>query len=70
MNYFIRSAIPKGTLLAIFLTSASYGAFAFLAGGGVLREATGNVTDLDADWTFANCTGKECHWGLYNDYQV
>lgn len=43
--------------------------FAILAGCGTLREATGNVTEID-DWSFANCTGKDCKWGLYNDFQV
>jgi len=61
--------------LAIFITSASYAAFALLAGAGTLREATGNVTDIGngtttGTWEFANCTGKHCEWGLYNDFQV
>lgn len=55
--------------MAIFITSGSYAVFAILAGSGTLREATGNVTEID-DWSFANCTGKDCKWGLYNDFQV
>ncbi|ODM98389.1 Bumetanide-sensitive sodium-(potassium)-chloride cotransporter [Orchesella cincta] len=62
-------AIPKGTLWAIFITSGSYAIFGILAGAGTLREASGNVTEID-DWSFANCTDKTCKWGLYNDFQV
>jgi hypothetical protein len=35
-------SIPKGTLLAIFVTTISYLAFALISGACVLREATGN----------------------------
>ncbi|XP_021955574.1 bumetanide-sensitive sodium-(potassium)-chloride cotransporter [Folsomia candida] len=62
-------AIPKGTLLAIFITSGSYAAFSLLAGTGVLREASGIVDEV-GNGTFTNCTGRQCQWGLYNDYQV
>ncbi|XP_011171411.1 bumetanide-sensitive sodium-(potassium)-chloride cotransporter [Solenopsis invicta] len=46
-----QTAIPKGTLLAILLTSLSYLLMAIMIGGSVMRDATGNVTDL---WTTYN----------------
>ncbi|XP_046400553.1 bumetanide-sensitive sodium-(potassium)-chloride cotransporter-like [Ischnura elegans] len=63
------SAIPKGTLLAIFITTISYIVFILLAGASVLRDATGNATEVTG-WAFANCTGTQCHWGLHNSFQV
>ncbi|XP_012217293.1 bumetanide-sensitive sodium-(potassium)-chloride cotransporter [Linepithema humile] len=41
-----QSAIPKGTLLAILLTSLSYLLMAIMVGGTVIRDASGNVNDL------------------------
>ncbi|XP_063980196.1 bumetanide-sensitive sodium-(potassium)-chloride cotransporter [Diachasmimorpha longicaudata] len=41
-----QSAIPKGTLLAIALTTASYIMMALMVGGAVMRDASGNLTDL------------------------
>ena len=38
-------AIPRGTLLAITITSSSYVLFAAIAGASVLRDATGNPDD-------------------------
>ncbi|KAG8226577.1 hypothetical protein J437_LFUL007269 [Ladona fulva] len=63
------SAIPKGTLLAIFITTVSYIIFILLAGASVLRDATGNVTDISG-WAFTNCSEGSCHWGLHNSFQV
>lgn len=64
------SAIPKGTLLAIFLTYISYLLFVLLCGAVAVRDATGNITHV-ADWSFANCTGDTvCEYGLQNSSQV
>ncbi|XP_058454555.1 bumetanide-sensitive sodium-(potassium)-chloride cotransporter isoform X2 [Malaya genurostris] len=64
-------AIPKGTILAIVSTSLSYVAMAIMAGATVVRDATGNVTDLANDsWAFADCAPEECHFGLHNSFQV
>ncbi|XP_033219683.1 bumetanide-sensitive sodium-(potassium)-chloride cotransporter [Belonocnema kinseyi] len=41
-----QSAIPKGTLLAIFLTTLSYLIMAVMVGGSVMRDASGNITDI------------------------
>ncbi|XP_064077807.1 LOW QUALITY PROTEIN: bumetanide-sensitive sodium-(potassium)-chloride cotransporter-like [Macrobrachium nipponense] len=64
------SAIPKGTLLAIFLTYLSNLFFIILCGAVEVRDATGNITHV-ADWSFANCTGEtSCEFGLQNSSQV
>lgn len=39
-------SIPKGTLLALVISMASYALFVLVAGGAALRDASGNVTDL------------------------
>ena len=41
-----QTAIPKGTLLAILLTTISYIFMAFMVGGTVIRDASGDVNDL------------------------
>ncbi|KAJ4451627.1 hypothetical protein ANN_03096, partial [Periplaneta americana] len=71
------SAIPIGTLLAIFVTFFSYVAYAFMMGGCVLRTASGNVTEYlqikgeTDEWSiFSNCTDRSCLYGLHNDSQA
>ena len=70
-------AIPKGTLLAIVVTSTSYILFAAIAGSSVLRDATGNPNDYvngtvtDFQLICSSLTVEEpCKWGLHNSYQV
>ncbi|XP_064078062.1 bumetanide-sensitive sodium-(potassium)-chloride cotransporter-like [Macrobrachium nipponense] len=63
------SAIPKGTLLAIAVSYSSYLVFILLSGAGVVRDATGDVSQV-ANWTFTNCTDIECDYGLQNNNQV
>ncbi|KAH0951482.1 hypothetical protein HN011_002827 [Eciton burchellii] len=46
-----QTAIPKGTLLAILLTSLSYLVMAIMVGATVMRDASGNINDL---WTIYN----------------
>ncbi|KAJ8688514.1 hypothetical protein QAD02_024309 [Eretmocerus hayati] len=41
-----QSSIPKGTLLAIFITTSSYIMMAITVGATVVRDATGDVEDL------------------------
>uniref|UniRef100_A0A8D0ASM1 Solute carrier family 12 member 1 n=1 Tax=Sander lucioperca TaxID=283035 RepID=A0A8D0ASM1_SANLU len=68
-----QAAIPKGTLLYP-MTSAT-----------VVREATGNITDIvtagascngsavaacELGWNFSSCTVKKCEFGLLNNNQV
>ena len=67
-------AIPKGTLLAIAITSFSYILFAIVAGATVLRDATGNILDYNSTGTLSDfielCSEQDCEWGLHNSYQV
>ncbi|KAG9430123.1 bumetanide-sensitive sodium-(potassium)-chloride cotransporter [Apis mellifera carnica] len=46
-----QTAIPKGTLLAILLTTISYLFMALMVGGSVMRDASGDVNDL---WNIFN----------------
>uniref|UniRef100_A0A1L8DEN0 Putative k+/cl-cotransporter kcc1 n=2 Tax=Nyssomyia neivai TaxID=330878 RepID=A0A1L8DEN0_9DIPT len=65
-----QKAIPKGTLLAIVITTASYVIMALCAGATVLRDATGNATDVvNGTLEFVNCT-EPCKFGLMNSFQV
>ncbi|CAL1284610.1 unnamed protein product [Larinioides sclopetarius] len=70
-----QSAIPKGTLLAILITTISYLLFVVVAGSTVLLNSNGNATLL-AEGSFdllTNCSlveSSKCEFGLLNDYQV
>ncbi|XP_037979941.1 solute carrier family 12 member 2 isoform X1 [Motacilla alba alba] len=81
-----QSAIPKGTLLAILITTLVYVGIAVSVGSCVVRDATGNVNDTIVT-ELANCTtaacklnydfsscqsqaGAGCHYGLMNNFQV
>lgn len=64
-----QKAIPKGTLLSIFITTLSYMGMAVIAGSIVVRDATGNVEDL-YNGTFTDCAGKNCRFGLHNGFSV
>ncbi|XP_060811351.1 bumetanide-sensitive sodium-(potassium)-chloride cotransporter [Bombus pascuorum] len=46
-----QTAIPKGTLLAILLTTISYLFMALMVGGTVIRDASGDINDL---WNIFN----------------
>ncbi|ETN67130.1 bumetanide-sensitive Na-K-Cl cotransport protein [Anopheles darlingi] len=75
-------AIPKGTLLALLISSLSYIVFVFLAGSASYRDASGIVTDL-VNGTFISCRPSSsssfevlmrldthCPYGLHNDYSI
>ncbi|KAF9419898.1 hypothetical protein HW555_003731 [Spodoptera exigua] len=63
-------SIPKGTLLAILLTTISYLVIAVIAGWTVLRDASGDVADI-ANWTMADCVNtSSCAYGLHNSNDV
>jgi solute carrier family 12 (sodium/potassium/chloride transporter), member 2 len=64
-----QKSIPKGTLLAIALTTFSYLGMAVMAGSVIARDATGNVDQL-ADWSFLACEARNCSFGLQNSFQV
>ncbi|XP_072928176.1 solute carrier family 12 member 2 isoform X2 [Hemitrygon akajei] len=79
-----QSAIPKGTLLAILITTVVYAGTAVAAGSCIVRDATGNLTDMIPPGTVTNCTTaacklgfnfsscatNKCSYGLMNNFQV
>uniref|UniRef100_A0A7N9AQU7 Solute carrier family 12 member 3 n=1 Tax=Mastacembelus armatus TaxID=205130 RepID=A0A7N9AQU7_9TELE len=77
------TAIPKGTLMAIFWTTVSYLGISFTLGSCVIRDASGNISDAltgnitdgcvgcNLGWNFTECTlSKSCQYGLANDSKV
>ncbi|KAM3939834.1 solute carrier family 12 member 2 isoform 1-T2 [Leptodactylus fuscus] len=75
-------AIPKGTLLAILITTIVYTGVAVSVGSCVVRDASGNINDTlsyavtnctDAacklDYNFSYCK-PDCKYGLMNSFQV
>ncbi|XP_047437168.1 solute carrier family 12 member 1 [Mugil cephalus] len=80
-----QAAIPKGTLLAILITAITYLGVALCVSATVVRDATGNITDLIAPGTicngsaavacelgydFSSCAVDTCKFGLMNNFQV
>ncbi|XP_047219699.1 solute carrier family 12 member 1 [Girardinichthys multiradiatus] len=80
-----QDAIPKGTLLAILITGVTYLAVALCVAGTVVRDATGNTTDLitpgvpcngsavtacEFGYNFSSCATEPCKFGLMNNFQV
>ncbi|XP_012732601.2 solute carrier family 12 member 1 [Fundulus heteroclitus] len=80
-----QAAIPKGTLLAILITGVTYLAVALCVSGTVVRDATGNTTDLafpelpcngsaavacELGYDFSSCATEKCNFGLMNNFQV
>uniref|UniRef100_A0A8C6LVQ6 Solute carrier family 12 member 1 n=1 Tax=Nothobranchius furzeri TaxID=105023 RepID=A0A8C6LVQ6_NOTFU len=79
-----QAAIPKGTLLAIFITGVTYLAVALCVAATVVRDATGNATDLvipgvacnnsavaacELGYNFSSCAVDTCKFGLMNNFQ-
>ncbi|XP_040886888.1 solute carrier family 12 member 3-like isoform X2 [Toxotes jaculatrix] len=79
------TAIPKGTLLAIFWTTFSYLAISITVGGCVIRDASGNMSDIltgnttdgclglgcNLGWNFTKCIqSQSCEYGLANSSKV
>ncbi|XP_068102802.1 solute carrier family 12 member 2 [Hyperolius riggenbachi] len=77
-----QQAIPKGTLLAILITTLVYMGVAVSVGSCVVRDASGNVNDT-LSMTVTNCTDAacalnydfsscvpDCKFGLMNNFQV
>ncbi|KFW81985.1 Solute carrier family 12 member 2, partial [Manacus vitellinus] len=77
-----QSAIPKGTLLAILITTLVYVGIAVSVGSCVVRDATGNINDTivteltnctaaacKLNYDFSSCQTK-CSYGLMNNFQV
>ncbi|KAM3857570.1 solute carrier family 12 member 3-like [Diretmus argenteus] len=57
------SAIPKGTLMAIFWTTVSYLAISASIGSCVVRDATGRINDSLTGNTTEGCVGLGCTLG-------
>ena len=66
----VHKSIPKGTLLAILVSSLVYIGLAWLVGSCVEREAQGVVQDMLANTTMASCAAQKCKYGLIYDFQV
>ncbi|XP_062998797.1 solute carrier family 12 member 1 isoform X2 [Elgaria multicarinata webbii] len=78
-----QAAIPKGTMLAILLTTIAYLGVAICAAACVVRDATGNVNDTVVSgmncngssacalgYDFSSCKTQTCDYGLMNNFQV
>ncbi|XP_051258335.1 solute carrier family 12 member 10, tandem duplicate 1 isoform X2 [Dicentrarchus labrax] len=79
------TAIPKGTLMAIFWTTISYLVISVTVGACVVRDASGNLTNIltgnitdgcvglacKMGWNFTECIqSKNCTYGLANSSKV
>uniref|UniRef100_A0A3B5BID7 Solute carrier family 12 member 3-like n=1 Tax=Stegastes partitus TaxID=144197 RepID=A0A3B5BID7_9TELE len=79
------SAIPKGTLMAIFTTAVSYLVISATVASCVVRDASGNVSDIltgnstdgcvglacSLGWNFTECIqSQSCEYGLANNLKV
>ncbi|MBN3299573.1 S12A3 protein, partial [Amia calva] len=79
------TAIPKGTLMAIFWTTLSYLGISASVASCVVRDASGNINDTLSGnltgfcegmgcinrWNFTACKlSRTCPFGLANSYQV
>ncbi|KAG9337033.1 hypothetical protein JZ751_029892, partial [Albula glossodonta] len=78
-----QAAIPKGTLLAILITGITYQAIALCVSATVVRDATGNTTDVLPEgmtcndtiackfgYDFSVCNTEKCGYGLMNSFQA
>lgn len=72
----VNSAVPKGTLSAIFISTFVYVLLAWLVGLTYLRDASGIVAAVATNVTIANATDSShcivpnCKYGSLNDFQV
>ncbi|XP_016531669.1 solute carrier family 12 member 3-like [Poecilia formosa] len=79
------TAIPKGTLMAIFWTTLSYLVIAVTTGSCVVRDASGNKSHIltgnntdgcvglacNLGWNFTDCSQSQtCRYGLANSFNV
>ncbi|XP_063782125.1 solute carrier family 12 member 1 isoform X1 [Pseudophryne corroboree] len=78
-----QGAIPKGTMLAILITTIAYLAVAICAAACVVRDATGSMNDTVTSilqcngsaactlgYNFSICETEKCNYGLMNNFQV
>ncbi|AWO97197.1 putative solute carrier family 12 member 3-like [Scophthalmus maximus] len=79
------TAIPKGSLMAIFWTTITFLAISGSIGSCVIRDASGNISDIltgnitegcvglgcGLGWNFTQCIeSQSCGFGLANDLKV
>ncbi|KAG7269189.1 hypothetical protein CRUP_016061 [Coryphaenoides rupestris] len=69
------TAIPKGTLMAIFCTTLTYLGICTTIGSIVVRDASGNMSDFSEGnqpgWNFTECIqAQSCPFGLANTSKV
>nr|XP_055030947.1 solute carrier family 12 member 1 [Misgurnus anguillicaudatus] len=78
-----QDSLPKGTLLAIFITGMTYLGIAVCVSVTVVRDATGNRNDTitpgmtcnfssacEFGYDFSVCENTKCNYGLMNNFQV
>ncbi|XP_066557497.1 solute carrier family 12 member 1 [Amia ocellicauda] len=78
-----QDALPKGTMLAILLTTIAYLGVAVCVASTVVRDATGSINDtlrstLNCNgsaacilgYDFSSCKTQPCQYGLMNNFQV
>ncbi|KGL94235.1 Solute carrier family 12 member 1 [Charadrius vociferus] len=78
-----QSAIPKGTMLAILVTTIAYIGVAVCVASCVVRDATGSINDTvvpgmscngssacSLGYDFSRCASQPCDYGLMNNFQV
>ncbi|XP_064312442.1 solute carrier family 12 member 1 isoform X2 [Phalacrocorax carbo] len=78
-----QGAIPKGTMLAILITTVAYIGVAVCVASCVVRDATGNINDTvvpgmncngssacSLGYDFSRCANQPCDYGLMNNFQV
>ncbi|KAM5178354.1 solute carrier family 12 member 1 isoform 3-T3 [Callospermophilus lateralis] len=78
-----QDAIPRGTMLAIFITTVAYIGVAICVAACVVRDATGSMNDTiisgvncngsaacGLGYDFSRCRHEPCQYGLMNNFQV
>uniref|UniRef100_A0A8C5Q1H3 Solute carrier family 12 member 1 n=1 Tax=Leptobrachium leishanense TaxID=445787 RepID=A0A8C5Q1H3_9ANUR len=78
-----QGAIPKGTMLAILVTTIAYLGVGICAAASVVRDATGSINDTitsamncngsaacELGYDFSRCDTEKCPYGLMNNFQV
>lgn len=78
-----QDAIPRGTMLAIFITTIAYIGVAICVAACVVRDATGSMNDTIVSgmncngsaacglgYDFSRCQHERCQYGLMNNFQV
>ncbi|XP_070501284.1 bumetanide-sensitive sodium-(potassium)-chloride cotransporter-like [Chironomus tepperi] len=65
------SAIPKGTISALFISMATYLGFVFIVGSAAVRDGSGIVSEIanqSLPYNFACAANHTCEFGLHNNF--